>query len=227
MGGGPEAGKPAQWPAILDEETWRLVGALIRSRATGRSFPRALFSGIATCGLCGHVLLSRPKAGGTPAYICGADLGGCGKIRVMAADFEQDVLQRLFTRIDPEQLRDQQPADDETAKAMAEMARLEGVKTQLAELAGAGELDLAEFRAAKATNDRAMQALRETLARSAEDEAMQRARAEAVDLRAKWDDLGIEDRRRVVEALAERIEVGPAVRGRNFYVPDRVKVTYR
>jgi len=55
---------------------------------------------------------------------------------------------------------------------------------------------------------------------------MQRARAQAVDLRAKWDDLGIEDRRRVVQALAERIEVAPAVRGPNFYVPERVKVTY-
>jgi hypothetical protein len=44
---------------------------------------------------------------------------------------------------------------------------------------------------------------------------------------AKWDDLGLEDRRRVVQALAERIEVGPAVRGKNFYVPERVKVTYR
>jgi DNA invertase Pin-like site-specific DNA recombinase len=224
---GRRAGKPAQWPAILDEQTWRLVGALIRSRVTGRSYPRALLSGIATCELCGHVLLSRPKAGGKPAYICGSDLGGCGKIRIIAADFEQDVLERLFTRVDPKQLGAEQPADDGTAKAMAEMARLEGVKTQLAELAGTGELDLAEFRAAKATNDRAMQALRETLARSAEDEAMQRARAEAVDLRAKWDDLGIEDRRRVVQALAERIEVGPALRGRNFYVPERVKVTYR
>jgi len=224
---GRRAGKPAQWPAVLDEQTWRLVGALIRSRTTGRSYPRALLSGIATCGLCGHSLASRPKAGGTPAYICGSDLGGCGKIRVIAADFEQDVLERLFTRIDPEQLRDQQPADDKTAKAMAEFARLEGVKTQLAELAGTGELDLAEFRAAKSTNDRAMRALRETLARSAEDEAMQRARVEAVDLQDKWDDLRIEDRRRVVQALAERIEVGPAVKGRNFYVPERVEVTYR
>ena len=121
---GRRAGKPAQWPAILDEETWRLVGALIRSRATGRSYPRALLSGIATCGLCGHSLASRPKAGGKPAYVCASDLGGCGKIRVIAADFEQDVLERLFTRIDPEQLRDQQPADDETAKAMAEFGRL-------------------------------------------------------------------------------------------------------
>ena len=72
-------------------------------------------------------------------------MGGCGKIRVFSEDFEQDVLERLFTRIDPEQLRDQQPADDETAKVMSELARLDGVKTQLAELAGTGELDLAEF----------------------------------------------------------------------------------
>jgi hypothetical protein len=65
------------------------------------------------------------------------------------------------------------------------------------------------------------------MARSAEDEALQRTRAEAVDLRARWDDLDIDSRRRVVQALAERIEVGPAVKGRNFYSPDRVKVTYR
>jgi hypothetical protein len=31
----------------------------------------------------------------------------------------------------------------------------------------------------------------------------------------------------LVRALAERIEVWSAVRGRTFYDPDRVKVTYR
>jgi len=31
----------------------------------------------------------------------------------------------------------------------------------------------------------------------------------------------------VVQALAERIEVGPAVKGRNFYSPDRVKLAHR
>ena len=112
-------------------------------------------------------------------------------------------------------------------KELAELARLEGVKTQLAELAGSGDMDLAEFRAAKAANDRKIEALRKVLAKSAEEEAQERARAEAMDLWAKWDELGIEDRRRVVQALAERIEVGPAIRGRNFYSPERVKVTYR
>ena len=133
---------------------------------------------------------------------------------------------RLFSRLDPEQLRSE-PADDPTAETTAEMARLEGVKKQLAELAGAGKTDLVDYQVAKAANDRAMQVLRETMARSADQEALERTRAEALDLRAKWDDLGIDSRRRVVRALAERIEVGPAVRGRNFYSRDRVRITHR
>ena len=222
---GRRGGKRAMWPAILDEETWRLVGALIRGRATGRTYPKTLLSGIVTCGLCGHTLASRPRGDGRPAYVCATDLGGCGKIRVLAADFEQDVLGRLFSRLDPEQLAEA-PADDPTAEAMAELAHLEEVKRRLAELVGSGEMELAEYRAASTANKRKEQSLRETVAKSAEMEALQRTRADAVDLTAKWDELDVEDRRRVVQALAERIEVGPAVKGRNFYSPERVKVTY-
>ena len=120
-----------------------------------------------------------------------------------------------------------QAADDPTADAMAELTRLETFKRQLAELAGAGELDIAEFRTARATNERAMQTLRATMAKSAQHEALQRTRAEAVDLRAKWDDLDIDSRRRLVMALAPRIEVVPAVRWRNFYPPERVRVLHR
>jgi hypothetical protein len=110
---------------------------------------------------------------------------------------------------------------------MAEMARLEAVKARLAEMAGAGEMDLAEFRAAKAANDQKLRALRETMARSAEEEALRRTRAEAIDLRRKWAELDIDAKRRFVRALAERIDVMPAVRGRNFYTPERVRVSYQ
>ena len=119
------------------------------------------------------------------------------------------------------------PADDPTTEAVSELARLEGLKRGLAELVGSGGMDLAEFGTARAANERAMQSLRQAMARSAEEEALQRTRAEAVDLWAKWDELDVDGRRRVVHALAERVEVGPAVRGRNFYSPERVKVTYR
>ena len=223
---GRRGGRPAQWPAILDEETWWLVSTIVKAKATVRTYPRTLLSGIATCALCSHTLASRPKADGQPAYVCATDLGGCGKIRVTAKDFEEDVFGRLFSRIDMAQLHEA-PAGDPTQQAAAELARLEERKRRLAELAGSGDMDLEEFRAARAANERAMQSLRKVMARSAEEEALQRTRAEAVDLWARWDELRIESRRRVVQALAERMEVGPAVRERNFYSPERVKVTYR
>jgi hypothetical protein len=202
------------------------VSAMVKARATGHSYPQTLLSGIASYALCGHTLASRPKADRQPAYVCATDLGSCGKIRVTAKDFEEDVLGRIFSRIDTAQLHTA-PADDPTEEALAELARLEGVKKRLAELAGSGEMDLEEFRAARAANERAMQSLRQAMAKSAEEEALQRTRAEAVDLWARWDELDVDSRRRVVQALAERVEVGPAVRGRNFYSPERVKVTYR
>jgi hypothetical protein len=70
--------------------------AVIKSRATGRSYPRTLLSSIATCEVCGHTLASRPKGEGKPAYVCARDLGGCGRIVILATDFEEDVLARLF-----------------------------------------------------------------------------------------------------------------------------------
>ena len=230
---GRRGGRPAQWPAVLDEETWRLVSAVIKAKATGRSYARTLLSGIATCGLCGHTLASRPKGEGKPAYVCARDLGGCGKIVILAADFEQDVLERLFSRIDPDQLHSG-PADNPTAEAMAELSRLEGVKKQLAELAGAGELDITEFRAARAANEqRDAGPARDPGQVSRAEEALQRTRAEALDLRAKWDDLDIDRRRQVVQALAERIEVRAGGEGQELllarpgegHVPLRVTVT--
>ena len=69
------------------------------------------------------------KADAKPAYVCASDQRGCGKRRIMAADFEEDVMERLFSRVDEAQLQvPDQPADDPTAATMAEMARLEAVK---------------------------------------------------------------------------------------------------
>lgn len=54
----------------------------------------------------------------------------------------------------------------------------------------------------------------------------ERTRAEVVDLKAKWDELDVKDRRPVVQALAERIEVGRRSNA-GTSAPDRVKVTCR
>jgi hypothetical protein len=104
---------------------------------------------------------------------------------------------------------------------------LEELKKCPAELAGPGEMDLVEYREARAANEHKAQALREALARSAEEGAWQRNRAEALDLQPKWDELDAEDRHRAVQALAERTEALPALRGRSSYSPQRVRAAYR
>jgi DNA invertase Pin-like site-specific DNA recombinase len=69
---------PAQWPAILDEDTWRAVLGILGDPAR-RTNPggqvRWLLSGIARCGECGagcHVtnVGSRPSLRGVPSYCC-------------------------------------------------------------------------------------------------------------------------------------------------------------
>ena len=131
---------------------------------------------------------------------------------------------RLMARVDEEQLRPAQEGSEE-AEAANELGRLEAVGRELAEQVGAGHLELAEYRVMKAANEKRVAAARARLATIARDEARELARAEAPSLLACWPELPIEDRRRVVQALCAKVEIMPGLKGRNFYVPDRLRVT--
>ena len=71
---------PGQWPAIVDESTWRAADAILRdpSRGTGPvtrggNQPRHLLSGIITCGVCGQPMKAGSGNGGTRTYRCPTD----------------------------------------------------------------------------------------------------------------------------------------------------------
>ena len=230
---GKRCGKPAQWPAILDDGTQRLVAALLtgRRRDPGHPFGRTLLSGIAVCSLCGKKLVSRPRSTGRPAYVCAKDTtrddGRCGGIRVLAEPVEEDLLLRLRARLDEGRLAPLDDGDASDAAATTELGRLEDIKRRLAEMAGSGAMDLADYRTASAANDAAIAAVNARLARDARAEAQRRERAEAPALLARWAELDTDARRRVVEALCAKVEIMPAVRGRNFYTTDRLVVTPR
>jgi hypothetical protein len=51
-------------------------------------------------------------------------------------------------------------------------------------------------------------------------------RSEAA-LRAAWDERDLAWRRAVVDALFEKVILKPAVKGRNFFDPDRVALIFR
>lgn len=69
-------GKPkrAQWPAIVDENTWRSVSAILsdpgRRTNKGGTAASHLLSGIALCGGCGLGVVVNASADGTPRYRC-------------------------------------------------------------------------------------------------------------------------------------------------------------
>jgi hypothetical protein len=190
-----------------------------------------LLSGIATCGHCGHRLVSQPRDG-KPHYTCksGRNLTnldhGCGRIRIKAEPFEEDVLNRLFaslrpTSLDPGPL----PAGDDT-EALRAVERLEAVARDLSEMLGGGEMTRDEFRSAKARNDHDLDKARAELAAYTIDASHDQIVADAADLEARWHGLDIEEQRRFIGELFTAIQVGPALKGRNTYDPHRVRVEF-
>lgn len=219
-------GVAASWPPILDEATWRRVCAIFESRKNGRVYAKTLLSGIATCGLCGHVLYSRPKGDGRPCYTCASDLGGCGKIRTLAEPLEDDLLGRLWAVLPAAGVREAGDAVEDDTEAQAAIRRLEKLSIDLAIMLGAGELSPAEFSSAKAANETALAEARSQLVEKVAKDQEEALRLETVNLESRWDGLDIDQKRRYIRSLFKTIVVNPAVKGRNFYVTDRLSVEY-
>lgn len=227
---------PAQWPAILDEVTHNRLRLLLTdpSRRMSATNARTLLSGIARCGVCGHTLVSRPKAGGIPCYVCLSDqargasrVGACGKIRILAKDLEDDLAARLWSVLDPERLQSIEVPKGPHTDAQDRIRDLEAHAALLVEMLGARELTRDEYRVAKARNEAELAEARRLVVRDWHDEVQAKKMTELDDLEIKWDKLDIDEKRAWLRLLAEDIKVMPAVRGRNFYSPDRLLVTWR
>lgn len=225
----------AVWPAVLDEVTAKRIQALFSNRKTGPALTtthaKHLLSGIAQCGLCRTALVSQPVPdphGGPskPAYVCSKNVRGCGKLRIRAADLEEDLLGRLWARINPVSLKRQPSQHPDDAEALEAMQRLQNAAMHLAEMLGNGELSPTEFRAAKAANEKALAEASRRVADIATKTMQVAALSEATNLEDRWPSLSIEDQRRFIRALFTNIAIGPAVRGRSFYDPDRLTVEF-
>ena len=227
---GRRKGYKATWPAIVDDETFRLLGGLFASRVTGTAHQKSLLSGIARCSLCGHGMVSRGrdwKQSHSSKYRCPGDRGGCGHVSINGDGLDADIAARVLSAVDAGQRPAVEDDHSEAAKAEAELAKLETVKANLLAMVGSGDLDLDSFKTAKQTNDRRMSELGAIIAKDAERAATKRVRAQALDMRAQWEQLDTEQRRQLILAIVEKVTVEPGIRGRNTYDMDRVTVSYR
>lgn len=223
---------PAVWPAIVEEETWRAVYALLtdpaRRSVKQSNAPRWLGAGLYRCGLCGELMRSAPF-GGTPSrkgrrkyhYRCTATahltvLAGPTDeyVRGVVADLVRDP--RVIAAMTP-QGDDQLSADRE--RRLALVTRLEQFEndyatgavtgTQLAKATAVVSSELAEVEAR----------LTEGLRRSTASPI-----ANAVDPGEAFLNAPLDVQRAVLAAVL-RVEVIPADRKGGRWTSQRLRIT--
>lgn len=226
---------PAVWePIISEDDHLRLRARWSSTREpSGRRY--LLTGGVARCGVCGGKLIARPKADGRRCYVCANR--GCGKIRVLAVPVEEFVASHVNTHREHRALGgDAEPVRNDIAAIRRQLAADEG---SLEELARARfvtrSITEAEFRAA-----------RDELVHRIADAQEAVARAERPMHAETWEDLyghwsppwetppGVDPdpdefeawRRWIVE-FVESVTIRPAVKGRNFFDPSRIAITWR
>jgi site-specific DNA recombinase len=218
----------AVWPAIITAaETTRLRAMLMNGgRSPGGTARSYLLSGLVYCGDCGRRMSTRPTAKGRHRYLCVRDRGGCGHRGIDAAGTEDLVVEAVMIRLDTPALsaavaKSTQQQDDDGG----ELVELEGRLDQLAEMFASGEIGRREWLKARGSLEDRLQTARARLARQSRTEAL--TGMEGGVLREAWGEMTFDRRRAVIAAVIERVTVGPAVKGRNRFDPDRVDVVWR
>lgn len=150
---GEEAG-PSKWDAAIDEPTWRSLRGVLDdpSRIPSASNVRKhLGSGLYLCGVCGETLTSFSKGGGKPAkYKCRKN--GCILRDLVLLDkwVQFYLLDRLGK---PDAAEAFTGRDEDGVDVKAAQDELKAARENLDELAaafGSGEIDMQEWRVARA-----------------------------------------------------------------------------
>lgn len=213
-----------EWPAILERGLWEQVRAVLADPARKTSSSSAavhLLSGLARCGVCdGPMRASQNRT--VASYRC-ADRSCVSRNRHDLDAFVTAVVLERLNRPDVAALLT--PADDNTRRAVAEVAELRGRLDTAADDYADGALDREQFH-------RITERLRPRL-----EEAQARARvvdstpllAELVgaeDVRAVWDGLPLSRRRGVVDLLLQ-VRVLRTTPGARTFDPNAVAVEWR
>lgn len=228
------------WEAILDRDTWEAVRAKLtgptvvrssdgqlrrvsRRRCTPRRY--LLTGGIAVCGRCGTPLVAQQRRGRTPgsqpAYLCHPSNGGCSGIGILAEPLEAHVTKLVLEALASPNLR-AALADDtrraERDRLAGELAAVEARRAELARRWARGELQLAEWEAAR-------EVLEVDGVRAADALAGLPTAAVLADPLAVlhgWGAMTLGERRQVIASLVTSVAVGPARPGSRRFDSGRV-----
>lgn len=212
------------WPALLDATTCaRLRDVLDDPSRRQQGSGRHLLTGLVRCGKCGGRLRTSTP-GGTRKYGCPPKPEGCNGVAILAESLEELVTEAVLLRLDTPALAEalaNAGDDDSAAQAVVTVqARLD----ELADMFAQGELSRREWLRAREGLERRLEAAEAAMRRESDAAAL--AGIEGT-LRASWPALSLDRQRAVLAAVVDRVVIGPAVRGRNRFDPERVDVVWR
>ncbi|MFN2556574.1 MAG: recombinase family protein [Nitriliruptorales bacterium] len=227
----------AVWEPLIDREKWEKVKVVLDGRNLRRRAPRTyLLTGLIVCGRegCGARMVARPKADGRRQYVCARDYGGCGKIACLAEPLEQEVRDQVIARLDTPALGEAiQRAASADARIQALINDLRDAEERLATLTRdfytAGDLTLGrgEYLQARAALEAKVERARRTLEQHRGVSVLTGLPDSAAAVREAWDSGDLYWQRQLLDALVNKVELTPAVRGRNRFDPDRVAIIWR
>lgn len=222
----------AVWPAIITREEHEAIVAILndpsrRREPTPRSY--LLTGGLARCGRCGAAMVARPNERGGRRYVCARDYGGCNKTFHLAETLEAYVRDAVFAALDGPALaamRSQAVEDDDDGLA-AELTALETRRREAVEAYGSGAISLRSFQAVDRDLEGRIERIRDQLASRARTALAGSLPSNAEALEDWWAAADLERRRQLVGLVVARVEIGPAVSGRNRFDPARVRIAWK
>jgi DNA invertase Pin-like site-specific DNA recombinase len=224
---------PAQWPAIIDPETWERLQLIFRAedrlgRAknhTGRSY---LLTGTLQCGSCGGRLVGNPTGGvrnkNQKRYGCvtrdsrGVQVG-CGKVARLAEPLERLVSAAVLDVLDSPQMGQMLASASENHEMRTLVEQYEGHKLKMNDLIedyASGLLNRDQLAHAKSIVEAAME---ET------GRKMEQIQAGSVfgslppgtSIREVWEEHDDHWRRSLINMLIEKVVVHPGRSGRKTW----------
>ncbi len=228
----------AQWPAIITPAEYERLAALIADpvrKLGGHPRTYLLTGGLGVCGLCGHRLYARPHADRRRAYICYHDphigMEGCGRIRSLAEPLEEFVRDVVLAALDGPALREElraRESDDRYAELLDSLRRDEESLARLQRDFYEDHLiDRSRFLETNSRLRDRLEATRRALARRPSTGVLDGLPTGEAALRAVWDSHDMQWRRSLLDAVLKTVVLNPAVKGRNFFDPNRVEYRWK
>lgn len=239
------------WPAVLDETTWRgVVARLTANRTVQRSDGKMyavegkrrnhpgrkyLLTGgdpcIIVCGVCEHDLIGAPKRhrNGTtrPHYLCAVVKGGKACVSVAMDRVDAEVMKRLWAELDKPEFLEAVAVDEYVGRREEIVKQLGDLERQRAELASLwatpGQLTTAEWSTARHALTEQERALNNELASI----PAPRARIDVAEARDAWEFMTLDERREFVRVFVERVTIKRTKPGTARFDRERVSVRWR